>query len=107
MVELSNKYQLNHDYETFKNLHNYKENPSEFILWEIGYFGIKAIMYNTIDAYARKLSFSKSNDELDRLKFAISVFFTVWQLSTDLEIRNKERFSDIIDRRYIHYWQRY
>lgn len=99
MVELATTYQSNTDFNTFKN--PYTENQSEFLLWDIGYFGIKAIKYNTIDAYARKLSFSKSIDELDRLKLAISVFFTLWQLSDDLEIRRKERFTDIIDRRYI------
>jgi hypothetical protein len=74
----------------------------ENILWDIGYFGSKAIKYGSIDTYAKKLIFSGSLQELERLKLAVSIFFTLWQFTNDNELKNPERFSDIeIDRRFI------
>ena len=89
----------NSNFDRFYN--PYTGGDSEYIIWEIGYFGTKAIKYNSIDAYARKLSLNRLTSELSRLKFSISSFFTLWQLSEDLEIRNIERYKDFIDRRYI------
>ena len=99
MLEMSLEYQDNSDFDIYKN--PYDEDNEKFILWEIGYFGKKAIEFNTIDTYAKKLLLNRSIDELDRLKFAVSMFFTLWQLSTDLKIRDHERYKDVIDRRYI------
>jgi hypothetical protein len=51
----------------------------EKILWYIGYFGKKGILFNTIDTYARKLELTKDIYKLDILKMCISVFFDLWE----------------------------
>ena len=67
----------------------YKFNPEELntlpddnrikILWYIGFFGKKGILFNTIDTYARKLELTKDIMLLDTLKMCISVFFDLWE----------------------------
>ncbi len=68
---------------------SYKFNPEELntlpddnrikILWYIGFFGKKGILFNTIDTYARKLELTKDLMLLDTLKMCISVFFDLWE----------------------------
>lgn len=84
-----------------------KKKPSDLteqddILWDIGYFGNKAIEFGTIDTYAKKLYFNEGNKrELQRLKLAVSVFFTLWE-SSDSEIKKRDGVSlKHIDNRYI------
>ena len=82
-------------------------NEYESVLWDIGYLGTKAEKFGTIDTYAKKLFLNKSNSELSRLKIAVSLFFTLWQLTDDKEfkVRNEnaigEKEYEEIDRRYI------
>jgi hypothetical protein len=76
------------------------------ILWDIGYFGSKALKYGTIDTYAKKLNLNNSLEELSRLKMAVSIFFTLWQLTDDRDIKSINNFDELtfyeeIDRRYI------
>ncbi len=75
-------------------------------LWDIGFFGFKGLTYGTIDTYAKKLSLNNSFDELSRLKMAVSIFFTLWQLTDDKHIKSRDRNNsndsyEEIDRRYI------
>lgn len=66
----------------------YKFEHSEFeaiteekaqILWYIGYFGQKALEFNTVDTYAKKLFLTKQLDELRLLKMSVSIFFDLWE----------------------------
>ncbi|MGV3460092.1 MAG: hypothetical protein ACO1N9_06525 [Flavobacterium sp.] len=68
--------------------HKYFFSDSEFkqlrtekhqILWYIGYFGKKALEFNTIDTYARKLFLTNQIEDLRLLKMAVSVFFDLWE----------------------------
>jgi hypothetical protein len=67
------------------------------ILWDIGYFGKKAIDYNTIDTYAKKLFLNDEFDELRKLKMSVSVFFDLFENFKD---RYKSFEYDNIDSRY-------
>ena len=51
----------------------------EKVLWHIGYFGLKAKEFGTIDIYARKLHLQGKIAELNLLKMSISVFFDLWE----------------------------
>lgn len=82
---------------------------SDLLIYEIGYFGEKAIKYGTIDTYAKKLSLNiNDNKELQHLKLAVSAFFTLWHLMDD-SLNLKKRFDSKnqivdfteIDHRYI------
>lgn len=106
MVELARI--IFHSEHEFKTLYH-PNSRSDFndILWSIGYFGNKAKEYGTIDTYAKKLSFySDKQNELEQLKLAISLFFTIWQHISDVEYKSK-KINDIskpyldIDIRYI------
>lgn len=71
------------------------------LAWEIGYFGTKALEYGTIDTYAKRLFLNESHDELAKLKLAVSVFFTTWQMSEDRELKSFDNFYfQPIDKRY-------
>lgn len=78
------------------------------LLYDIGYFGKKALEYTTIDIYAKKLFLNKSvfSQELQRLKIALSAFFTIWQLTDDPTLKtfgnsqDNKRYSQI-DERYL------
>ena len=80
------------------------------ILWHIGYFGKKAILFNTIDTYARKLELTGDITELDLLKMSVSVFFDLWSnfyesryqfpLFKNPDDKIKEKKYDWIDSRY-------
>ena len=68
---------------------------------DIGYFGHKALEYGTVDTYAKKLLINESLTELQRLKLAVSIFFTLWESSND-EIKNRKGVPfKKIDSRYI------
>lgn len=71
------------------------------ILWYIGYFGKKAIEYNTIDTYARKLFLNDEHNELKLLKMAVSVFFDLWENFYSKKISlYKNHIPSKIDNRY-------
>lgn len=99
MVELATKY-LN------KSNINFNEPPRglneiEKLLWDIGYFGEKALKYGTIDTYAKKLYLNQS-PELSRLKLVVSVFFTIWHLTNDKDLKKRSSGAfDEIDKRFI------
>lgn len=70
------------------------------ILFDFGYFGTKALQYVTIDTYAKKLYLSDDHEnELDRLKLSVSLFFTIWE-SMNNDYKIKDNFQNI-DPRYI------
>ncbi len=101
MVELAEKY-LKSSNNNFNDKAPVGLDDKEQLLWNIGYFGQKALKFGTIDTYAKKLFLNQSDQELSALKLAVSVFFTIWQLTNDFDL--KKRGSNIleeIDRRYI------
>ena len=79
---------------------------SENIILDIGYFGNKALEYGTIDTYARKLFLTDQTSELRRLKVAVSMFFTLWQIARIPDLKTRKlngkivKYEDI-DLRYI------
>jgi hypothetical protein len=86
----------------FSNLYEREKlSNREKLIWDIGYFGKKGIDFGTVDTYARKLSLNlpDSYEELNRLRLAISNFFTIWQYSIDLERKISSKHS-FIDKRY-------
>lgn len=90
------------DDETFKiqKRNNPKTDDASKMLWDIGYFGYKGFKFGTVDTYAKKLVLNNSNEELWKLKLAVSNFFTIWQYSNNFPKKNKI-YTDQIDRRYI------
>lgn len=105
MIEMAKKY-LSDKEPNFEEIKPTSLDDKEGILWDIGYFGKRALEFGTIDTYAKKLHLSNDNErELQRLKLAVSVFFTLWESSND-DIKQRktedkpEKFKDI-DPRYI------
>jgi len=75
----SDIFNFNIDFiQSEKSQHLINDNRYE-ILWHIGYFGNKALEYNTIDTYARKLFLNNEFNELNLLKMSVSVFFDLWE----------------------------
>jgi len=74
------------------------------MFWNMGYHGIKANEFNTIDTFAKKLYLNESWDELNDLKTSVSIFFTIWQQMDDKKLKtfnqNTDRYKTI-DQRYI------
>lgn len=70
-------------------------NSTEDILWDFGDFGTKALKYGTIDTYAKKLIFSNSLHDLERLKLAMNLFFTIWQLTSEPQLKELKRTDKI------------
>lgn len=105
MIELATKFYSNENVK-FTGTKPKNLSDSDSILWDIGYFGQKAIEFGTIDTYAKKLYLNNSNeDDLQRLKLAVSMFFTLWESSDD-KIKNRKFHQEIepykeIDPRYI------
>jgi len=79
--DLSHKNELNEDlYFSFTKDEEQKlKNNKELVLWHIGYFGVKAKEFGTIDTYARKLYLNNEARELRLLKMSVSVFFDLWE----------------------------
>jgi hypothetical protein len=101
MIELSTKY-LSIPDVNFQEKKPVNLTEQQDILWDIGYFGNKAIEFETIDTYAKKLYINDNyNSELQRLKLSVSVFFTLWE-SSDESIKNRNGIPfKYIDSRYI------
>jgi len=100
MIELAKSYFENPDMIFEEKPPNLTEN--KIIIWDIGYFGSKSLKFGTIDTYAKKLNLNSSHSELTRLKVAVSVFFTIWQLTDDKTLKRRDNIAlDEIDRRYI------
>ena len=76
---------------------NLDDNNKLQILWHIGHYGKKAIEYNTIDTYARKLFLNNEFDELNLLKLSVSVFFDLFENFKD---RYRSLNFQSIDNRY-------
>lgn len=84
------------------NPRNFGTTNADVIMWDIGFFGTVSLKYGTIDTYAKKLELNQSTDELERLKLAVSIFFTIWQLTDDEDLKKRGDVPlDEIDRRYI------
>jgi len=98
MIKLSKK----HISDDFIKMGLKPINPNAYnrILYDIGYFGEKALEYGTIDIYAKKLYLSDDyENELDRLKLSVSHFFTIWE-SMDDDLKKNGKYENI-DPRYI------
>jgi hypothetical protein len=103
MVELARYFLPNDD--DFLNIDSTGfETDRDKMIHAIGFFGKKALEYNTLDAYARKLYLNESYDELNNLKFSLSAFFTIWQFAKNGQIKSfklaENRFT-ALDKRYI------
>ena len=78
MVALSQKF-LDPELALSIDLKQFSRNPRNQILFDIGYFGKKALQFGTIDTYAKKLYLSNDHEnELKDLKLSVSLFFTIW-----------------------------
>ncbi|MBI9038283.1 MAG: hypothetical protein JEY97_09140 [Bacteroidales bacterium] len=101
MIELAQTCPDFRNEKFIKKPENFDSNLDK-VLWYIGYFGKKAKELGTIDTYARKLYLNNSFPELEELKIAVSLFFTVWQLTDDEKLKTLENRSiSEIDNRYI------
>lgn len=107
MVELAQNFLKRDSFPTFEHPNGLKNN-TELLVYEIGYFGEKAIKYGTIDTYAKKLSLNPNDSkELQHLKLAVSAFFTVWHLTNDYNFKSRKASKEQdgkfleIDQRYI------
>ncbi len=101
MIELASKY-FSASTEYFLIRPNDIINNTQKIIWDIGYFGLMASKFGTIDTYAKKLHLNSSHAELSRLKLSVSVFFTVWQLTNDQAFKSRKTGDfEEIDKRYI------
>lgn len=103
MVEMGSLIASKHyQYENVNGL-NDVVSVDEFF-WYLNFFGKKGQEYGTVDTYASYL-FKQQSSELGVLKAAISLFFTLWENTSDeIKYRNnngvKERFKEL-DPRYI------
>jgi hypothetical protein len=98
MIEISRKHLS--DEIALIGLEPFNPNPYDKILYDIGYFGKKALEYGTIDTYAKKLYLSNDHEnELTRLKMSVSHFFTIWESMID-DVKNPDKFEKV-DHRYI------
>jgi hypothetical protein len=101
MIDLARNY-FNKPEEIFSNYSGTTLNEQDAIIWDIGYFGSKALKFGTIDTYAKKLHLNSSHEELTKLKISVSIFFTIWQLTEDKTLKSREEsIFDAIDKRYI------
>ena len=99
MIELAQTFNNLKDDGSF--IRNERLEYMERIFEDMDYFGKRAKEFGTIDTYARKL-FLNDDNELSRLKVAVSLFFTVWQLTDDKKFKTLEkRPNSEIDNRYI------
>tara|TARA_R110001599_G_scaffold8439_8_gene40958 strand:+ start:206 stop:1318 length:1113 start_codon:yes stop_codon:yes gene_type:complete len=87
--------------EIYKNLYN-----SQVIInlgKKLIEYGYKAIEFGTLDIYARSLFLLNNNEELNNLKYHLSVYFDLWEnfLFKDFVIdKNKKTKYSQIDKRY-------
>ncbi len=86
---------------TDEDTHKIPSDNKSQILWHIGYFGKKALEYNTIDTYAKKLHLNDETDELKKLKMCVSVFFDLW------ENFHEERYNHFSNEQYSILKQKY
>jgi hypothetical protein len=99
MILMANELLNNGEYSELKN--PYEVGKDKHLLYDIGYFGLKAKQFGTIDTYARRLFLLKNDSELGRLQLAVNNFFTLWQLSNDIPFKAFKKYPDVIDKRYI------
>lgn len=104
MIELSRK-NLQDDSEKFDDHFKYGDDPTKLLYYQIGKIGMRAGKFGTVDTYARKLYLNKSTEELEYLKLAVSLFFLLWEVSSD-SIKQRETeesfvYFNQIDPRYI------
>ena len=79
----------------------YSSSDKNFILWEIGHYGMLSEKFYTVDTLAKKFWLNGENEELIRLKFAISLFFTLWLKRPENPVLENNPYPDKIDRRYV------
>ncbi|UPQ79626.1 hypothetical protein M0M57_02015 [Flavobacterium azooxidireducens] len=92
---------INFEFDKNKKNHLPQDNKTQ-ILWDIGYFGKRAVEYNTIDTYAKKLFLNEEFDELRKLKMSVSIFFDLWE---NFSVSRYNHFSkheySLIENKYI------
>jgi len=90
-----------HNYVFEKEELNHLKDERDLILWYIGYFGKKALEFNTVDTFARKLYLTKQIQDLRLLKMSVSVFFDLWENFYELRYQKiSHRTFKQIDSRY-------
>lgn len=98
MVQRNNKRRILRDI----NLEQYSKEISKFAQ-DLIFLANKSDEYGTIDTYAKKLEINHEYDELKKLKFLVSIFFTIWQgyfsVKKDLDLEKKIKYSKV-DSRY-------
>ncbi|MBD0833207.1 hypothetical protein [Aestuariibaculum sediminum] len=109
MIEASNQIKtiigntdvINQDkYQRLKHEANKLNEVAE----DLYYFGLKATEFGSLDIYARRLYLLGLIDELDRLKFTASTFFTFWEnllFKGQPMDRDKRQYYSNIDKRYL------
>jgi len=97
-IQIKTNISYNFEIKERQNLKDEKEQ----ILWHIGYFGKKALEFNTVDTYARKLFLTEQTEELRLLKMSVSVFFDLWENFYELRYKDlrPEKIYKPIDYRY-------
>lgn len=103
MVELPKLMNYNFLY---KEAEGRRLSDVDYIVWLIGYVGTKALEFNTVDTYAKKLFLQGRKDDLNKLKAAVSSFFTIWSLTNSSKWKyrliNGEKVNyENIDHRYV------
>jgi hypothetical protein len=83
MMFLSKTLGYDFNFENESYIHNAQPNNIEQLVWLIGEIGFKAREFSTVDTYARKLYLLRQISDLQKLKKAVSVFFTLWALTND------------------------
>lgn len=69
----------------------------EYLLWEMAWFGHRALEFGSIDTFAKKLYLNQNFELLNRLKLAVSVNFSLLEFTKDAH----SDFRGLIDQRYI------
>lgn len=79
------------------NKNPFELGSKEYLLWEMAWFGYKALEFGSIDTFAKKLFLNRDFELLNRLKLAVSVNFTLLEFTKDAH----GTYSSLIDERYI------
>lgn len=69
----------------------------DYLLWDMAWFGYRAMEFGSIDTFAKKLFLNSNFQLLSRLKLAVSVNFSLLEFTQDADTKYPAR----IDQRYI------
>lgn len=97
------------DFKGDKQLKKLKNNQSiKNLIHKLKFYGDKAIEFGTLDIYARNLYLLQKKNELNDLKFHLSIYFDIWENFIPSKYRRNHRnmliddnkIYDKIDKRY-------